>query len=433
MPCPLFKRRVCFYEILNLDGRVPSQRGASALFDELRGFFFRQARNYRLVLLKKCGFSAFSYLTLDYTSIYIRQLGASFVQLGLVGSIGWLVNAVVAYPFGRLIDEYSSRRLMLFTVLVQALVPLTYFLARDWVWIAVATSLSSLAYFFSQGLENVVMANSLRNEERAKGFTLVTSVSMVPVVVAPLVAAAILTRLGGVSAGSLKTLFLIEFLGLAVIGLYIVLRFEETGSLQGGGGSLLEGLREVLSGSPYLKRWLLIDTISASSYAVMGKYVMVYAQEVKGVDPIVIGSMGAVFAIVGIVSSVPMGALADRIGRINTVILTRPLFHASTLILLFTPDPRLLILGWVLRGTFNPSLSVLAAYRNELVSPEERGRWMGVRELLRRVFMIPAPLLGGILYTSVSPRAPFLFHMFMDVFVRVPLLLTMPRTLPERG
>jgi len=248
----------------------------------LRGFFSRQARNYRLVLLKKSGYSAFNYLTLDYTRIYIRRLGASFVQLGLVGSIGWLVNAVVAYPFGRLIYEYSSRRLMLFTVLVQALVPLTYFLARDWVWIAVATSLSSLAHFFSQGLENVVMANSLRDEERAKGFTLVTSVSMVPTVVAPLVAAAILTLLGGISAGSLKTLFLIEFLGLAVIGLYIVFRFEETGSLLGVGGSMLEGLREVLSGSPYLRRWLLIDTISASSYAVMGRYVMVYAQEVKG-------------------------------------------------------------------------------------------------------------------------------------------------------
>ena len=407
-------------------------RGACILFEELRNFFLRQVRNYRLVLLKKSGFSAFNYLTLGYTDIYIRQLGASFIQLGLVGSIGWLVNSVIAYPFGRLIDRYSSKRLLLMTLLIQALVPLTYFLARDWVWIAVATSLSSLAYFCSQGLENVVMANSLRDADRAKGFTLVTSVSLVPTVIAPLVAAAMLTRLGGISAGNLKTLFLIEFLGLAAIGLYIGLRFEETEGLLGRSGSLLGDLREVLSGSPYLKRWLLIDTISASSYAVMGKYVMVYASEVKGADPIVLGGMGAAFAIIGIVSSVPLGALADRIGRIKTVLLLRPLFHVSTLILLFTPDPRLLILGWAIRGTFNPNLSILAAYRNELVSPEERGRWMGIRELLRRVFMIPAPLLGGILYTNISPQAPFLFHMIVDMFVRVPLLLTMPSTLPEK-
>ena len=54
---------------------------------------------------------------------------------------------------------------------------------------------------------------------------------------------------------------------------------------------------------------------------------------------------------------------------------------------------------------------------------------MGVRELLRGIFRIPAPILGGLLYTHVSPQAPFLFHMAADVFIRIPLLLTMPRTL----
>ena len=53
---------------------------------------------------------------------------------------------------------------------------------------------------------------------------------------------------------------------------------------------------------------------------------------------------------------------------------------------------------------------------------------MGIRELLRGIFRIPAPIIGGILYAQVSPLAPFLFHMFVDVFFRIPLLLTMPRT-----
>jgi hypothetical protein len=58
---------------------------------------------------------------------------------------------------------------------------------------------------------------------------------------------------------------------------------------------------------------------------------------------------------------------------------------------------------------------------------------MGVRELLRGVFRIPAPILGGLLYTHVSPQAPFLFHMFLDVLIRIPLLLTMPETLEKAG
>jgi MFS family permease len=400
---------------------------------ELRSFFSRQARNYKLVLLKKSGFSAFNYLTFDYTNIYIRELGASFIQLGLIGSVGGLVNAVIAYPFGRLIDRYSSKNIMLVTLFLQTLVPLTYFLAKDWIWIALATALSTFAFFCSQGVENVLMANSLRNVDRAKGFSLVTAVSLIPTVVAPLIAGATLARLGGITAQNLKLLYLVEFLGLAVISVFVGLRLKETKSLLEHGGTLLEDLREVLSGSPYLKRWLLIDTMSASSYAVMGRYIMVYASEIQEAGPIILGWMAAIFAIVGILSSIPLGALADRIGRIKTVLLIRPLFHISTLILLYTPDPRWIILGWALRGTFSPSLSILATYRNELVSPEERGRWMGIRELLRGIFRIPAPLLGGILYTRVSPTAPFLFHMFIDIFLRVPLLLTMPKTLPKKG
>lgn len=399
------------------------------VLEDLRGFFSKQARNFQLVLLKKTGFSFFNMLTRDYVNIYIRLLGANFVQLGLVGSIGGLVNAIIAYPFGSLIDRYSSRKILLLTISAQALVPLTYFYARDWMWIAVATALSTLAMFCSRGVENVVIANSLKDEDRATGFSMVTALSLIPTVFAPIAAGVILTRFGGLTAGNIRILFIIELVGVALIGLYVGLRLEETESLGKRGQSLIQEFRAVMSGRPYLKRWLLIDTMSASSFAVMMRFVMVFAVEEKGVDPLTLGAMSTVYALVGILSAIPLGKLADRIGRVRTVILIRPLFHISTLILLFTPDPRWIILGWALRGTFQPSLSILAAYRNELVPPSERGKWMGIRELLRGIFRIPAPLIGGILYAQVSPLAPFLFHMFVDVFLRIPLLLTMPRTL----
>ncbi len=399
------------------------------VFEDLRGFFSKQARNFQLILLKKIGFSFFNMLTQDYVNIYIRLLGANFVQLGLVGSISGLVNAIIAYPFGSLIDRHSSRKILLLTIAAQALVPLTYFYARDWMWIAVATALYTLAMFCSRGVENVVVANSLKDEDRATGFSMVTALSLIPTVVAPLAAGVMLTRLGGLTAGNIRILFLLELAGVALIGLYVGLRLEETESLGKRGESLLQELRAVMSGGPYLKRWLLIDTMSASSFSVMVRFVMVFAVEEKGVDPLTLGAMSTIYALVGILSAIPLGKLADRIGRVRTVVLIRPLFHISTLILLFTPDPRWIILGWAIRGTFQPSLSILAAYRNELVPPSERGKWMGIRELLRGIFRIPAPIIGGILYAQVSPLAPFLFHMFVDVFLRIPLLLTMPRTL----
>ncbi len=49
--------------------------------------------------------------------------------------------------------------------------------------------------------------------------------------------------------------------------------------------------------------------------------------------------------------------------------------------------------------------------------------------VLRGIFKITAPILKGILYAQVSPLAPFLLPMFVDVFLRMPFLLTMYRTL----
>lgn len=400
------------------------------VLENLRGFLSKQRTNYKLVLLRRSGYSLFSTLTVDYVNVYIRLLGASFVQLGLVGSIGGLVNAFISYPFGWLIDRYSGRKILIATIAAQALVPLTYFYARDWVWIALATALSTLAVFCTRGVEDVIIANSLRREDRATGFTFVAGVSLIPTIVVPLIAGAVLTFLGGISVENLHVLFLAEFVGLVLIAVVVGVRLQEEELItRKEGESFLGGLRSILSGSPYLKRWLLIDTMSASSFAVMMRFIMVYATEVKGATPMILGSMAAASALVSIVSAVPLGNLADRIGRIRVVVLLRPLFHISTLILLFTPDPRWIILGWAFRGTFQPNLSILAAYRNELVPQEERGRWMGIRELLRGIFRIPAPILGGLLYTHVSPMAPFFFHMFVDLCIRVPLLLTMPRTI----
>ncbi len=399
------------------------------MFEGLNRFLRRQGRNYKLVLLRRSGFSLFNNLTTQYVNIYIRLLGASFVQLGLIGSIGGLVNAVISYPFGWLIDRYSSKRILVATLVAQVLVPLTYFYARDWVWVSVSTALSTFAFFCTSGVENVIIANSLRDEDRATGFTSITALSTIPAIIVPIVAGGILTRMGGLSVSNLRTLFLVQFLGLAAIALFVGLSLQETPGFQRGAQSLLEGLRSVLSGSPYLKRWLLIDTISASSFAVMGRFVMIYAAEERGADPMILGAMVSASALVSIASAIPLGALADRIGRIKTIMILRPLFHGSTLLLLFAPDPRLLVIAWLLRGTFQPSLGILAAYRNELVPESERGKWMGIRELFRGIFRIPAPLLGGILYSQFSPTAPFLFHMLVDVFIRIPLLLTMPRTL----
>ncbi|HDO20998.1 MAG TPA: hypothetical protein ENG81_05740 [Candidatus Bathyarchaeota archaeon] len=67
----------------------------------------------------------------------------------------------------------------------------------------------------------------------------------------------------------------------------------------------------------------------------------------------------------------------------------------------------------------------------ELVPPEYRGRWTGMTSLLQNLARIPAMLLGGYIYQYVNPDLVFILPIFIDLFVRMPILRTVPETLKK--
>ena len=158
---------------------------------------------------------------------------------------------------------------------------------------------------------------------------------------------------------------------------------------------------------------------------------MVYAAEVKGASALTLGLMGSAQNLAYTVSSIPLGKLADTIGRKKTIALLRPLLYSSILLLVFAPNETFLILASALRGLTWGAMGAWSSLRMELVESEWRGRWSGVIGLLRGLARTPASLVGGLLWTSISPSAPFLMLIMIDATVRLPLILTMPETLRQ--
>jgi MFS family permease len=397
----------------------------------ITGFLSRQHRNFKTILIRRTGATLFNYLTESYRDIYIRLMGADYIQLGLLHTIGRLISAIISYPFGRLIDHRSSRNILIFAMILEALVPLTFFLANDWIMVSIAIVLYSVVFFCLSGVETVVVANSVKKEDRARCFSILATFGNIPPLIIPLVAGIFLTKKGGYSIFNINILFITQFLGLALLTFIISRRLEDMPVYEKKKQSVIDEFKVLLDSGPSLRRWLVIDTVSNASFAVFSRYIWIYGIEEKNITPLLIGVMTTVYAIIGIFSSIPLGALADKIGRLKVVILLRIPLHLGMILFLFTNDPRLFILGWALRGTFQANVGILNAYRNELVPVSVRGRWMGMREMLRAIFSIPAPLFGGVLYSQVSPMAPFLFYIFVDVFIRVPLMFTMPKTISK--
>ncbi|MFQ6095379.1 MAG: hypothetical protein ACE5NN_04485, partial [Candidatus Bathyarchaeia archaeon] len=110
-------------------------------------------------------------------------------------------------------------------------------------------------------------------------------------------------------------------------------------------------------------------------------------------------------------------------------LLLRPVLYVSYLLLVWAPRPEFLILAFALRGILWSSFNVWMTMQMEMVPLEQRGRWGGTINTFRSIVRIPAPIIGGILWTYVDPSIPFLLAVLIDAVVRMPILWTVPETL----
>ncbi len=139
--------------------------------------------------------------------------------------------------------------------------------------------------------------------------------------------------------------------------------------------------------------------------------------------------MATATVVARLVSGIPVGRLADRIGRKRVIYLLTPLWYASNLLLVFSPGPITLVLSAALLAFYSISSGATSAMTLEVVSLEQQGRWGGLLGLFAGLVTIPAPLLGGLIWRELGPMYVFLIPIVLDLLLRVPLLATVPETL----
>jgi len=126
---------------------------------------------------------------------------------------------------------------------------------------------------------------------------------------------------------------------------------------------------------------------------------------------------------------IPVGRLADRIGRKRIIYTLTPLWYASNLILAFSPGPIALVLSAVLLAFYSISSGATGAMTLEVVPLEQQGKWGGMLGLFTGLATIPAPIIGGLIWRELGPVYVFVIPIVFDLLLRVPLLATVPETL----
>ena len=403
-------------------------------FDWLLDFVRRQTRNYRVLLVRKLGYNLFGRLSNQYTSLYAVSLGVDMIGLGTLNSVGSAVSTILSLPVGRLVDRYSLRKMMLFAMILEILVPFAYVFAWNWVLLVPALIFFQLTGFRSiaVAVENVYIASSVKNQDRASGFGVATVLATIGGTLAPIIAAYLVIAFGGINATGIRPLFIIQLAGLIPLAIAIFLNLTEISKPRPGAregtNNFLKDFRSLFENAKGLKRFMFMESLGDFSMGMVFPFAMVFAVQGKNADPLILGYMGMASTLSNMIFAIPIGRLADRIGRKKTLTLMRPIMYTSYLLIAFAPGAYWLILAWAFLG-FPWEWIVWSAMSMEMVPEDQRGRWSGMLMLFDNVVRIPAPIIGGIIYETVGPTVLFLLPIGIDLFLRLPVLLMTHETL----
>jgi len=401
------------------------------MFRQPIDFVARQTRNFKVMLVGFGIYVANRSLTETYIPLYVKALGADYVQLGWLNSAGTAVNAALSSPLGWIGDRYGMKKVVLLGLMFSILVPVICLLAIEWWMLIPAIILSSTSTTLIYVFSDIIFVNNLRGKERATGLGFTRTFSGLLSIPIPLIAAFIVASFGGISIAGIRPLFYVYLVVVCIVFLLILTQLKRSNrkvTVTTRDSSFSRDFRHLFKEGIPLKRWFLINVSRHFGFGMISPFIPIFAMEMKGADPFVLGGMDLAMSVVYTIFSIPIGRLVDKIGRKKGIYLTRPFYYVFLLLLMFAPSSEYLIGAGFFRGLFWASTTLFVTMGMELVPTKLRGRWVGFNSLLVGFASLPAPIVGGILY-QVNPLYMFFTAILIDVLFLLPTLATIPETL----
>jgi MFS family permease len=406
-----------------------------AFYSSMLFFLNRQQRDWKVTVVRTSLDKLAYQMVFPYLSIYIVALGATATQLGMVNSIGMIIASFFSLLVGWFIDNSGPKKIYLSGISMLIVSYFIYGMAARWT----ITIFAMIAYWlgFSVSIQScaVICGNCLPNQDRATGMTICETVAAGLLGMAgPMLGAWLVTTFGGVNTDGIRPLF---FFAMAISTCTFFLVYTQLSNRKwninpGSGRHLFSDLYSIMKEGRYLKRWLIIASLGNLPLGMIFPFSQVFANEVKGANEFVLGAMVTGASLGSIVLSIPLGRLADRIGRKRVLYWTIPLFWFSNIILVLASSPFWLVTAGILQGFYWIGGPIAVAMERELVPTDRMGRWLGITRCFRMLFNAAMAFLAGIIWDKIGPQYVFLTFIALEFTIRMPLLITMPETLNFR-
>ncbi len=380
-------------------------------------------------------------LSEQYSQLYAQDLGADAVELGFLSSVAAAVGSIASIPTGWAAENYTVKKVMLSGFACLAISATIFALSGNWLMLIPAFILGQ-GLFRIMALTDIIFISVMSPQQRATVMGLSRVVWGVLNVFAPMTAALIVTNFGGINAQGIRPLYYIQLILTMTGFLFVAWKLQplpihiDKKTNAGSMRSLIEDFKELFKGEKWLKRWIALRTVRQFGMNLAMPFVSLWMVNVKGATPYILGIMGTVSTIMSLVLQIPAGRLADKVGRKKVFYILRPISYLGTVLLILTPSPGYLIFVGLLGaiavrgggGISGSSNTVFVTMLWELVPAEKRGRWYGIDGLMN-LAVIPASILGGILWAQGFRIEVLLIPIFLEALVALPILTTIPDTL----
>jgi MFS family permease len=347
--------------------------------------------------------------------LFLESHGASEMELSFVISLSSLATTALMIPIGFLMERVGKKRMLLIGLLIWTATPVFIGSARNWRTVAPLYIFYNLAEAFVGPARMTMIAEYATPESQATVFGIMSMDWPVGGIVSPPLSGFLAERWGWYLPFQVAAIVM----ALSLVPALMLKDRKEGGTQEERINAFTIFRREYLT---TISLFFLFACALSTGQSVVSTMLPVFLKNQMYLSLSSIGLFFTGSSVLSLLSQVPGGWLADRYGRkrvILTFLLPIPLIFSAWAMV--SDWVAMLFLYSLFAGCLGMMGSASLALMSDSFPSELKGAAFSVRMTGFRMGSIVGPLLGGYLYSSLSPKSPFIAAALL-FFIGIPLV-----------
>ncbi len=358
-------------------------------------------------------------LWMKYVPTYFVALGGTAIALGIFKSFNDTLEALSQLPggifsdkFGRIYSAITFLTLGIIGYVIFLLAPTWYFLFIGAIFLQGTTGLLQPTIFS-------IIGDNLPAEKRTVAFSVQSILKRLPIIISPLVGGIIIARYGVIHGIKISITITIALVVLAIIVIKLsapnetkrknatekkepINKMEETNNFESPSEEKpISSPAQKNKSTPLLNKnlsfLLTADILARFGQAMVKYFIVIYVIALTGSEKY--GLLISLQMTTSILSYIPAAWIASKIGRKPVITLTFICFAAYPFIILTATTFTVLLFGFFIAGLREFGEPARKAMIVNLSQQTQRGKKIGTYYTIRTLAIIPAGILGGLLWT----------------------------------